>query len=220
MPRKSSSICSYRNCGHNTGADPIGRLAAPTFKDHSAVLLENSPTCLCCNWCHRAVVDPRQNCRSRCNAGYHAGRRAVTPCDHRRAWPARPSRDHRCPAQRSTPPNGQMAPRSWSPGLRRRDSPGAFPVLRCAASCKPAAVLPRRCELALGGVRISRSGLGWPVCLGELLTATAYLHVRMPGWSGVERGLDLHRHRGGVAGRAGRGSVTSSPPPDQHCREA
>ncbi|MDT7712807.1 MAG: hypothetical protein QOG46_1496, partial [Pseudonocardiales bacterium] len=42
----------------------------------------------------------------------------------------------------------------------------------------------------------------------------------MPGWSGVERDLDLHRHRGGVAGRAGRGPVASPPSADQHCRKA
>jgi hypothetical protein len=41
----------------------------------------------------------------------------------------------------------------------------------------------------------------------------------MPGWCGVERDLDLHRHRGGVVGRAGRGPVASPPSADQHCRE-
>jgi hypothetical protein len=60
----------------------------------------------------------------------------------------------------------------------------------------------------------------WSVCVGGWLTSGAHQCSWMPGWSGVERDLDLHRHRGGVAGRAGRGPVASPPSADQHCRKA
>jgi hypothetical protein len=59
----------------------------------------------------------------------------------------------------------------------------------------------------------------WSVCTACPATSAAQPGERMPGWSGVERALDLRRHRGGVVGRAGRGPLASSPPADQHRRE-
>ena len=53
-----------------------------------------------------------------------------------------------------------------------------------------------------------------------MLTSAAGRPDQMPGWSGVERDLDLHRRCGGTAGRAGCGFVARPSPADQHHREA
>jgi hypothetical protein len=139
----------------------------------------------------------------------HCGITAARP--NRRTW-----LHGGLPRDRETPGLDRL------PGSLRRGLKGILTKAETASRRRPPTVLASfeganwRTEVS----GISPSGLSWPVCARRLLTTTAYLHGWMPGWSGVERGLDLHRHRGGVAGRAGRGFVASSPPADQHRREA
>jgi len=92
-------------------------------------------------------------------------------------------------------------------GSDQRDGAGRKLSQHPAGAALPAAV---RCPVCAR----------WSMCAVGSSTSAACLDAWMSGWSGVKRDLDLHRHRGGAAGRAGCGFGTSSPPADQHRREA